>query len=109
MWLILVLYPFTDALFTKLIESKAKEKYFSTIPNQKSQLDLAKKTSQDLLNEWTRKLITTLYVYSAPDKSVQKTQVLIYERNLKKSTGSSLALDLKKSHKTTNFLLKDRV
>ena len=28
--------PFTDALFSKFIESKAKEKYFSTIPNQKS-------------------------------------------------------------------------
>ena len=66
--------PFTDALFSKFIESKAKEKYFSTIPNQKSQLELAKKTSQEVLNEWTRKLITTsLYVYSAPNKSVQKT------------------------------------
>ena len=66
--------PFTDALFAKFIESKAKEKYFSTIPNQKSQLELAKKTSQEVLNEWTRKLITTsLYVYSAPDKFVQRT------------------------------------
>ena len=66
--------PFTDALFSKFIESKAKEKYFSTIPNQKSQLELAKKTSQEVLNEWTRKLITTsLYIYSAPNKSVQKT------------------------------------
>lgn len=66
--------PFTDALFTKFIESKAREKYFSTIPNQKSQLELAKKTSLEVLNEWTRKLITTsLYVYAAPDKSVQKT------------------------------------
>lgn len=65
--------PFTDALFTKFIESKAKEKYFSTIPNQKSQRELAEKTSQEVLNEWTRKLITTsLFVYSAPDKSVQK-------------------------------------
>lgn len=55
--------PFTDALFSKFIESKAKEKYFSTIPNQKSQLELAKKTSQEVLNEWTRKLITTsLYI-----------------------------------------------
>ena len=66
--------PFTDILFEKFIESKAKEKYFSTIPNQKSQLDLAKKTSQELINEWIRKLVTTsLYVYSAPDKAVQKT------------------------------------
>ena len=66
--------PFTDALFTKFIESKAKEKYFSSLPNQKSQLELAKKTSQEILNEWIRKLITTsLYVYSTPSKAVQKT------------------------------------
>ena len=66
--------PFTDALFTKFIESKAKERYFSTLPNQKSQFDLAKKTSQEYLDEWTRKLITTtLNIYSAPDKSVSKS------------------------------------
>lgn len=66
--------PFTDALFTKFIESKAREKYFSTMPNQKSQLELAKKTSLEVLSEWTRKLITTsLHIYAAPDKSVQKT------------------------------------
>lgn len=66
--------PFTDALFTKFIENKAKEKYFSTIPNQKSQLELAKKKSLEVLSEWTRKLITTsLHIYAAPDKSVQKT------------------------------------
>ena len=64
--------PFTDDLFTKFIESKTRERYFSTLPNQKAQCDLAKKTSQELLNEWTRKLITTsLHVYSAPDKIVQ--------------------------------------
>ena len=66
--------PFTDALFTKFIESKAKEKYFSTLPNQKSQYDLAKKATQDYLNEWTRKLITTtLNVYSESNKSISKT------------------------------------
>ena len=66
--------PFTDALFNKFIESKAKEKYFSSLPNQKSQFELAKKTSQDVLNEWTRKLITTsLFVYASPDKPTQKT------------------------------------
>ena len=65
--------PFTDALFTKFIENKAKEKYFSTLPNQKSQLELAKKISKEVLDEWTRKLITTsLYVYSAPNKMVQR-------------------------------------
>ena len=66
--------PFTDSLFDRFIISKAKEKYFQTMPNQTAQLGLAKKTSQELLNEWIRKLITTsLYVYSSPDKSVQKT------------------------------------
>ena len=66
--------PFTDALFNKFIESKAKEKYFSSLPNQKSQFELAKKTSLEVLNEWTRKLITTsLFVYAVPDKPVQKT------------------------------------
>lgn len=66
--------PITDVLFSKFIESKAKEKYFQSLPNQKSQLELAKKISQEVLNEWIRKLITTsLFIYSAPDKSVQKT------------------------------------
>ena len=67
--------PFTDVLFNKFIESKAKEKYFSSIPNQKTQIKLANKNSQDVLNEWIRKLITTsLYVYTDAQKSpVQKT------------------------------------
>lgn len=66
--------PFTDVLFDKFIESKAKEKYFSTLPNQKSQMVLAQKNAQEVLNEWVRKLITTsLYVYSSPDEYVQKT------------------------------------
>lgn len=66
--------PFTDQLFSKFIDSKAREKYFSTLPNQKSQFELAKRTSIEVLNEWVRKLITTsLFVYSAPDKSIQKT------------------------------------
>ena len=65
--------PFTDVLFAKFIDNKAKEKYFSTLPSQKSQCDLAKKISKEVLDEWIRKLITTsLYVYSAPDKMVQK-------------------------------------
>lgn len=66
--------PLTDVLFEKYITSKAKEKYFQSIPNQNSQYELAKKTSNEILNEWTRKLITTsLYVYSSPTTSVQKT------------------------------------
>lgn len=66
--------PVTDALFDKYIESKAKERYFQSLPNQDSQYKLAKKTSDELLGEWTRKLITTsLFIYSAVDKSVQKT------------------------------------
>ena len=81
--------PFTDVLYSKFIESKAKEKYFQTIPNQKSQYDLAKKTSQDVLNEWTRKLITTsLYVYSEPSKSVQKTGGANLRKEFKEINGS---------------------
>lgn len=66
--------PFTDVLFDKFISSKAKEKYYSTLPNQKPQFDLAKKVSADFLNEWLRKLITTsLTIYKAADKSTQRT------------------------------------
>lgn len=65
--------PFTEALFEKYITSKAKERYFQTLPNQNSQFELAKRTSNEVLNEWLRKLNTTsLFVYSAADKSVQK-------------------------------------
>ena len=65
--------PFTDDLFNKFIESKAKERYFQSLPNQSSQFKLAKKTSEDFLNEWTRKLMTTsLYIYSSPENSVQR-------------------------------------
>lgn len=61
--------PFTDASEKKFIESKAKEKYFSSQSNQKPQSDLARKTSCDIISEWTRKLIaTTLGVYTAVDK-----------------------------------------
>ena len=64
--------PFTDAMFDKFIDGKAREKYFSSLPNQKSQVNLAKKTAQDLLDEWTRKLVTTsLYVYSDVETSEQ--------------------------------------
>ncbi|MBE5813905.1 MAG: hypothetical protein E7320_01680 [Clostridiales bacterium] len=66
--------PFTDVLFDKFISSKAKEKYYSSLPNQKPQFDLAKKISADILNEWLRKLITTsLTIYTAEDKSTQRT------------------------------------
>lgn len=76
--------PFTDLQFNKFIDSKAKEKYFSTMPNQKSQFELAKKNSIEFLNEWTRKLITTtLFVYSAPDKSVQKSGGALLRKELK--------------------------
>ena len=98
--------PFTDALFSKFIESKAKEKYFSTIPNQKSQLELAKKTSQEVLNEWTRKLITTsLYVYSAPNKSVQKTVGANLRKEFKEINGEFFGAGLEEI--TQNDMFKD--
>ena len=66
--------PFTDTLFEKFISSKAREKYYSSLPNQKPQFDLAKKNSADILNEWLRKLITaSLFIYTAEDKSTQRT------------------------------------
>lgn len=61
--------PFNNISYQKFIESKAKEKYFSTQANQKSQCDLAKKSAQDIINEWIRKLIaTTLGVYTSVDR-----------------------------------------
>jgi hypothetical protein len=66
--------PFTDVLFDKFLSAKAREKYYSSLPNQKPQFELAKKTSADILNEWVRKLITTtLTIYTAENKSIQRT------------------------------------
>lgn len=62
--------PFTDVSYEKFIESKAKEKYFGSMPNQKSQYELAKRSSQDIISEWAKKLIaTTLRVYTSVDKN----------------------------------------
>lgn len=61
--------PFTDVSYQKFIESKAKEKYFSAQSNQKSQCELAQKSSLNIITEWTRKLIaTTLGVYTSVDR-----------------------------------------
>ena len=61
--------PFTDISYKKFIESKAKEKYFSSQTNQKSQCKLAEKAAQDIVNEWVRKLVaTTLGIYTSVDK-----------------------------------------
>lgn len=61
--------PFTDVSYQKFVESKAKEKYFSSQTTQKSQCDLAKKFAQEIISEWTRKLIaTTLGVYTSADR-----------------------------------------
>ncbi len=63
--------PFTDERYNRLISSKAKEKYFGSIPNQKDQRNLAKKSSENIINEWVRALITTsLRVYSSSSESV---------------------------------------
>ena len=61
--------PFTDVSYQKFIESKARERYFSSQSNQKSQSDLAKKFSQDIISEWIKKLAaTTLGVYISTDR-----------------------------------------
>lgn len=63
--------PFTDERYKRFIASKAKERYFSNIPNQKDQLSLAKKSSENTVNEWIRALITaSLRVYSSQAESV---------------------------------------
>ena len=57
--------PFTDVAYQKFVESKAKERYFGSMPNQKAQSDLARKSSQDIVAEWIKKLAaTTLRVYT---------------------------------------------
>ena len=73
--------PFTDERYNKFIASKAKEKYFGNIPNQKDQFNLAKKGSENIVNEWVRALITaSLRVYSS---SIEST-VLSGGANLRK-------------------------
>lgn len=62
--------PFTDSRYEKFIVSKSKEKYFGSIPNQKDQLSLAKKGTDNLIQEWTRALVTTsLRVYTGVSQS----------------------------------------
>ena len=57
--------PFTDAAYEKFVASKAKERYFGSMPNQKAQSELARKSSQDIVSEWIKKLVaTTLRVYT---------------------------------------------
>jgi len=58
--------PFTDARYEKFITGKGKEKYFSSIPNLKDQLTLAKKGTDSLVQEWTHSLVSSsLHVYSS--------------------------------------------
>jgi hypothetical protein len=62
--------PFTDARYEKFITSKGKEKYYGSIPNQGTQLALAKKGTNSLVDEWTRALVTSsIRVYSSSSQS----------------------------------------
>lgn len=62
--------PFTDDRYERFIKSKAKEKYFSSSLNQRDQMNLAKKSSEAIMSEWTRALVTAaLRVYSKPTES----------------------------------------
>lgn len=73
--------PFTDDRYEKFIASKSKERYFVNIPNQKDQLNLAKKGSANIVNEWVRALITaSLRVYT----SLAESTVLCGGTNLRK-------------------------
>lgn len=63
--------PFTEDRYERFIKSKAKEKYFGSNPNQRDQMNLAKKGSEGIIGEWTRALVTaTLRVYNTPNESV---------------------------------------
>lgn len=73
--------PFTDERYDKFIASKKREKYFANIPNQKDQLNLAKKGSENIVNEWIRALNTTsLRIYD----SLTESAVLSGGANLRK-------------------------
>lgn len=62
--------PFTEDRYERFIKSKAREKYFGNSPNQRDQMNLAKKTSERIVSEWTQSLVTaTIRVYSAHDIS----------------------------------------
>lgn len=62
--------PFTDVSYLKFVESKAKERYFATQANQDSQCKLAKRSAEDIISEWKKKLVsTTLRVYTSLDLS----------------------------------------
>ena len=62
--------PFTDALYEKFIQNKAKERYFQSIPNQKDQQTLAKQASEQNIQAWVRQLPTAvLSVFRSPNQS----------------------------------------
>lgn len=62
--------PFTEDRYERFIKSKAKEKYFGNFPNQRDQMNLAKKSSEGIISEWTRALVTALLrVYNTTDES----------------------------------------
>lgn len=62
--------PFSEDRYERFIKSKAREKYFGSSPNQRDQMNLAKKSSEGIIGEWTRTLVTaSLRVYSKADES----------------------------------------
>lgn len=63
--------PLSDTRFDKFIEGKAKERYFSSLKNNDSQVQLAQKGTKAIISEWTKILLTTtLNVYSDSDKPI---------------------------------------
>lgn len=62
--------PFTKQRYDKFLQNKAREVYFSDIPNQTSQARLAKKTTDKLVAEWIQQLeAATVQVLSSVDNS----------------------------------------
>ena len=64
--------PFTRQRFEKFVRNKAREFYFTDVPNQAGQVRIAKKSAEDLINEWIRQLVVaTVRVWSSVDEWTQ--------------------------------------
>lgn len=87
--------PFTDLSYQRFVESKAKERYFSSMPNQDSQVKLAQKSARDIIAEWVRKLYaTTLRIYFSVDKSEPVTGASNLRKKFKEINASIFSCGL---------------
>ena len=64
--------PFTKQRYDKFVQNKARELYFKDVPNQAGQVKLAKKSAEDLVEEWIRQFaVATVRVWSSAEESTQ--------------------------------------